>query len=603
MTSVLGILKDSDSLALPPQWNAALEGLALRPGPHLKICEADRFAAAVRTTETSAFFQDDYCFVAADGFVNLKPDIANTQNSKGQLPALSAAQLIASVFRDSRALGFDKLEGRFSATVVDRSAGCVYLLNGLLGSGTLYCAHTSFGWCWSSETKFLLPLLDHTCVNRDALSYVFHYRWPQLGVTEIEGVRECLPAHWIRLSPNAAPEEHHYASFAFPVHDPREDRASVLTRTDTALNKYFADLRSRTSKIGVLLSGGVDSSLLAAKACEAGFKEVVAVTVRWSGHDSPEEEQSSRVAGRLNIPLRVIDVPDDFVSAYLPQFVWESQGVPRHYSALGLAKIFQETKDIGTFISGEGADCVFGPGEILHLRRIADKQKRLPRPIRSVLGALLPDTGQGPLRRLGDLCRSDINDYISQSNRIEYRIAPHELVTGIPKTPARDTLLENLFCPAGADLHEHFQYLQLYTMNRSHELVYRRFSTPYDIAVEIPFLGSLVMREGWNLPIHHKIDGSEFKPVLRELLCRYIPREWVYARKFGFPAPLRGWLDGPLSWWRDLLTDRRTIDRGLYRSDVIRRLRTDLDSDLIWTALTFEIFLRQYVDGDRVGIR
>jgi asparagine synthase (glutamine-hydrolysing) len=600
MTAFVGALVAPGSTVSPGAWRAALDTLAIGPGTCREVGEREWLVSAIRAPDTHGYFQDETCLVGVDGSVESTPELVSALGAAAQ-KASGAAEAVAALYRGFGSRGFTCLKGSFAATVVDRSARQVLLVNDVLGSRGLYYAQTSFGWCWASEMKFLIPLLEGARLNREALSYVFHYRCPTLGATEIEGVRECLPAHWIRLSLDRAPEEIRYTGFTFEPRETGEERSSVLTRVGGALDEYFAGLRQRRSRIGILLSGGVDSSLLAAKAVEGGFQAVVAVTVRWQGHDSPETERSALVARKLGLAHRVIEVPDDFVAAYLGKFVWESQGAPRHFSGLGLAKIFRDTDDIDTFVSGEGADCVFGPGELLRLRQIESKQRMMPRVLRAPLGPLLPKREGGRLRRFGDLCRYEIPDCIALFNRIEYNTSPHELVPEIPETPGRDTVLESRMCAAGSAASEHYQHVHLYTVNRGHALAYHRLGSPHGITVETPFLGGLLMEVGRSLPFRHKIEGSQYKPVLRELLCRYLPREWVYWPKLGFPAPLEEWLEGPLAWWRAFLIDERTIARGLYRPEVIRRLQPACDSDLIWTALTFEVFLRQYVDGSPVA--
>ncbi|MGD0500002.1 MAG: asparagine synthase-related protein [Bryobacteraceae bacterium] len=602
MAAILGALFSSGSAVSTASWKAALDALAARPGPCQRLRETDWLLSVFRARGAEGYWENESCAISIDGFVESTTELMKAAGPVGRKAASAPAEVLAYLYGAFGPDGLACLTGHFAAAIIDAPARCVYLVSDFLGSRTLYYAQTGFGWCWASEIKFLLPLLDRRSLNREGISSVFHYRWHPLGTTLLEGVKECLPSHWVRLSPDRAPEERRYVNFRVEPEESGEERTETIERTNKAFDEYFAALRERHPRIGVLLSGGVDSSLLAAKAREHRFEEIVAVTARWPGHDNPELERATQVAGRLKLPLRVIDVPDAFVAAYFPHFVWRTETAPRHYSAMALAKIFQDTgSDIDLFVSGEGADNLFGPAEVLQFQKVASKQRilrLLPPPLRALLAGLVPKQGGGRLRRLGDLLRYDLSDFVFLSKHIEYRTDPHELAPDVPSVPARDRVREELCSPMTLDLAVQFQHAELHMINRSHALDYYRFSAPHGTAVEMPFLLSACAELGRRMPLRHKIDGSGSKPVLKELLCRYLPREWVYAPKLGFPAPLHGWLAGPLAWWSRVLADERTRDRGLYRDKTIQRLRPDRDADLIWTALTLELGLRQFVDGD-----
>jgi asparagine synthetase B (glutamine-hydrolysing) len=135
-------------------------------------------------------------------------------------------------------------------------------------------------------------------------------------------------------------------------------------------------------------------------------------------------------------------------------------------------------------------------------------------------------------------------------------------------------------------------------MNRSNAVKYDRLATPHSLAVEMPFLLPDVLTIGLHLPDALKFDGAESKPLLKDLAIRYFPREWIYAPKFGFPAPLPGWLRGPLAPWVAALSQERAVRRGIYNQALIAKLDPDRDGDVLWTVAALEMFLRQFVDGE-----
>ena len=103
---------------------------------------------------------------------------------------------------------------------------------------------------------------------------------------------------------------------------------------------------------------------------------------------------------------------------------------------------------------------------------------------------------------------------------------------------------------------------------------------------------------GIGLPDALKWDSLGTKPVLKKLATRYLPKDLVYASKLGFEMPAVDWLRGPLAPWYDLLLEERTLARGLFSEVAIRALDIERDHDLIWTAMSLELFMRQFIDMD-----
>ena len=130
----------------------------------------------------------------------------------------------------------------------------------------------------------------------------------------------------------------------------------------------------------------------------------------------------------------------------------------------------------------------------------------------------------------------------------------------------------------------------------------RRYST--DLAphlafhVTTPFLAPEIVDVAEKLPSKLKADGRVTKPVLKTLAARYFPKEWIYRQNQGFPTPTSRWLEGPLSSWRHALSDERMASRGVMNVAAIRAGDADRNYEAIWTAMTLEMFCRQFIDGE-----
>jgi asparagine synthase (glutamine-hydrolysing) len=98
-------------------------------------------------------------------------------------------------------------------------------------------------------------------------------------------------------------------------------------------------------------------------------------------------------------------------------------------------------------------------------------------------------------------------------------------------------------------------------------------------------------------------SGKEGKHLLKKVMESYLPREIIYRQKKGFPVPIAVWFRGPLfERVRDILLDERTLSRGYFRPEYLRRTlvrhRAGAEdmSRRIFSLLTLELWHRKYVD-------
>jgi asparagine synthase (glutamine-hydrolysing) len=118
-----------------------------------------------------------------------------------------------------------------------------------------------------------------------------------------------------------------------------------------------------------------------------------------------------------------------------------------------------------------------------------------------------------------------------------------------------------------------------------------------------PLLDHELMQFAASLPANLKVRGRETKVALRAALRGWVPDEVLDAPKRGFRLPLGDWLRGELrDFARDVLLDRRAIERGWFQEAYVRELldrhgdRVQDHSQGIWTLLMFELWHQEFVD-------
>ncbi len=255
-------------------------------------------------------------------------------------------------------LNFTKyLEGMFAIAIYDR--GVLYLFRDRLGKKPLYYMQTEEAFIFASEIKALKPYLKNKKLNMDALHSYLSFLAPTPPYTFYEGIEKLESGHFLRLEDKKIKIEQYYDLF------PRE---ILITQEEVALKRIEEVLQESVEKrlmgdveVASLLSGGVDSSLIAAISKRQGTK-LKTFSLGYEGYQQYDERQyASEVAqylGLENIDVQLgkkefFDNLDAVIEA-LDEPINDPASVP-------LFVLFKRIKQEGikVVLSGEGADELF----------------------------------------------------------------------------------------------------------------------------------------------------------------------------------------------------------------------------------------------------
>jgi len=554
------------------------------------------------------FFEDDRYTVLLDGFIdNLRAMVTST-DGLGDLDSAHEAELVAGLFARQGEAIFAEFTGSFSIAIFTRETAEVLLARDRFGDRPLFYCMTRSGWAWASEIKSLCPLFDRVALDPEGLRQSIEYRYV-LGDTLVDGVSQVMPSCHVRLVAGMRPLETQYWRLTFRPSRASNSIESWADRVDAGLDACFARLRDRHRDIAILLSGGVDSSLLAAKAATSGFRNCVALSARWPG-ENPELEAAKSVAHHVGIEHRIIDIDDSYIENAFPWIIWRLEEPPRHYNSFVLAKLFGAASgQFDTLLSGHAADVLFGPPGIIGLgifRRRLAQLEYVPERLKAFLATLLGHSARSRFAHMKKYLEIDEHEFTKSFFEIDYRGLGNAVLgrQGGPAVPSRRSV-ERFYDPLESPT-ERFQRFDLYTFNQTHTQVYDRLGAPFGVNVTAPFLAPEMVDIAEQLPSTLKSDDGLAKPVLKKLAARFFPKEWIYRQNQGFPTPTSRWLHGPLSSWRRALSDERTESRSLVNITAVRAGGVDRDYEAIWTAMTLELFCRQFIDGegcpDSIGV-
>lgn len=510
-----------------------------------------------------------------------------------------------------------RLRGMFALAVYDVAAGTLLLARDPYGVKPLYLAEVGDRVLFASELKALLcdPNLPRE-LDLEALGGYLAFGWTPGEATPFRAVRRLRPGCRLLLRPGDAavrPERYwpwprfftRTAAAAIPAEELAEEAGRRLGQAASAM--LLSD-----RPVGVLLSGGIDSSVLVASLPEEVRRQTRTFSIGFTGGGYHDERRfASRVAEHLGTRHRDLAVPLD-VAAELPHLVQRLDQPLADPAALPAYLVARAAAtEVTVLLSGTGGDEVFG----------GYRRHRLPSLLQSV--RLVPSGAAAVAARTLDRCSPErssaagerfihvrklleararggfIESYLSTFEPASPARWVEAVVGDVSPTVAAAVIQRSLRTEPDAPLVDPAE--QLFSVDLMHylpdSLLLKEDRTTMAASIEgrVPYLDPALVEFGAALPLETRFEGSLGKRLLRILARRHLPAEITERGKHGFSAPIEQWLRGPLD---ELVGDVFAgPGSGLFHSDVLRRWhdehRAGRDrSGALWTALSFELWWR-----------
>jgi asparagine synthase (glutamine-hydrolysing) len=442
----------------------------------------------------------------------------------------------------------------FAVALWDESKQRLVLARDRFGIKPLYVAETRDGLVFGSELRPLLALGVSDEVDPQAVADYLTLGYVPAPATGLRHVRALEPGHAL-----VDGEERPYWSF-----EPESGAAVEETLAEAVRLHLRSDV-----PLAVLLSGGLDSTLVAALAADALGEPVRTFSVGFADTELDERPHARAVADAIGSVHRELvvetDVAEDLpeIAARLEQPLADVAAIPLWYLCRAVAG------EVKVALAGDGGDEVFGG----YARYAWDP--RAARIGRVVPGSLLErvpavDGGRRSVaRRATKLLRNAAKPaaarYLSW-----FTVVPDDVVPRAGAAPER--IYQRLLDEAPSSLTElgRLQYVDVRSFLADNLLLKAdRLSMAHSLELRVPFLDHRVVAAGLGLPDREKLQGVRTKVALRRLVERRFGRELAERPKQGFDAPIDRWLRGDL---RDLTGDAIGSLEGLVDVAAARRL-------------------------------
>jgi asparagine synthase (glutamine-hydrolysing) len=519
-----------------------------------------------------------------------------------------------------------RLNGMFAFAIYDPAKDELFAARDRLGIKPFYYHQEGVRFLFASEIKALFAS-GEVEARPDLEALHTPARFQVSPRTGFDGVLKLPAGHYLTLRGGALAVTRYWQI------RPREDESISFESAREALDALLKDAvrlqMIADVPVGAYLSGGLDSSVVAALMKTLTEEPIHSFTIAFSPEDQrfekmPDDARYARlVATRFGFAHHEELIKPDVVDL-LPRLTWhldEPLADPAAINTYLLSKMARD-KGIVVMLSGMGGDEVYaGYRKQLACLAADAYQAVVPGLLRRVvergMGALPVATSRQGLRSLRWAKRFSsfaslppLERYLASDLALA-RDAYEGLMPDGPRYA--DTLYYRAQSAAFAG--DGLSYLTRMCLNDSlffltdHNLTYSdKAAMAVGVEGRPPLIDHRLVEYMFTLPPRLRIRGRVQKYLLKKVAERYLPREIVYRPKAPFGSPLRAWIRGPLAEMvGDLLSESSLKARGLYSPAAVRHLveadraGQEDNAHVIWTLLTNEVWFRSFFGATPKG--
>ncbi|MES2606245.1 MAG: asparagine synthase (glutamine-hydrolyzing) [Pseudomonadota bacterium] len=512
----------------------------------------------------------------------------------------------------------EHLSGMFAFALWDTAKKRLLLARDRIGIKPLYYAINSDQLMFASEIKGLLAEGSlRPEFNRSVLPEFLASRYVTGNETFFNGVRKLLPGHTLSWSAEEGFAERRYWQL------PTTPASSSLSRNDyvelvrNSLKDAVQSHLASDVPVGLFLSGGLDSSILASMMSALAKEPVHSFSVGFNEKAANELGYARMAANNAGTRHHEVLVsPNEFFSS-LPHMIWHEDEPVAFTSSVPLHVVSRLAgQHVKVVLTGEGADELFLGYDYRY--RVTALNNRLGKYYKAMLPealrhAVADGIAKWPAsaRRYAErtflavdtnprdmffenfsVFRRDLRHTLLQDAYAVQTENPHGIALGHYHAAGNDPLQ----CMSHADMQSFLV-----------ELLMKQDQMSMSASVEsrVPFLDHRLVELVATIPSHHKMRGWQTKSLLRDAVKDLVPREILERKKMGFPVPTSEWLRG--RFWpvvEEYVLSNRALARGYFNPIVLRQMAHEHregkgnHGERLWLLINLEMWQRIFIEGE-----
>lgn len=512
-------------------------------------------------------------------------------------------EVLLSSYSDKGKECLKDLTGMFSFIVLDKENESIFGARDHFGIKPLYYLEEDDFIAFSSEYKALLNIIEEIKINYKSLQSYMSFQYVLPNDTMIDKIKIVPAGSFFTIEDNKLKfEKYHSFDLNSSKIVSKEDVKNVVINS---IKKHMI----ANVEVGTFLSGGIDSTIVAAVAAKINPK-IKTFSVGFGVDGYNELDVARETANKLNLENIQIKVSQEEYIKALPKVMYYLDDPVADPSQVGIYFLSKEArKHVKVVLSGEGSDELFGGYNIYNeynsIKHILNMPDFIKNTINKVSLSMPEVKGKNYLYRASTpLCKR----YIGNAKIFENE-ETKLLLKNYNEKYRYDNLLEKIYEEAKNMNYDHvttMQHVDLYTWLQGDILQKAdKMSMAASIELRVPFLDKEVLEVASNLSLNQKISKDATKVLLREAFKDIVPEHIVNKRKLGFPTPIRVWLKQDLGLIVKESIEKANVSHLINKSYAYKLIDEHIqdkkdNSRKIWTIFCFCLWHEIFVEKKEI---
>lgn len=563
--------------------------------------------------------EDQSLWIVFNGEIYNFPELRHDLLCKGHhFSTHSDTEVVVHLYEEYGTDCVSHLNGMFAFAVWNANARTLFLARDRLGIKPLHYLEYPGGLIFASELKAILqhPLVDAR-LDPAGLHKYLTYEYIPAPATIFQGIKKLQPGNWL-LHSEKMTEIRQYWDIPLQEQNVEQKRREgdaeelVIRLKESVRKRLLSDV-----PVGVWLSGGLDSSVIAVLAAQASSQQLHTFSIGFEESSFDETLYSEKIAQLLGTCHHHEVLNSQKMLEVLPHVIKGLDEPLADRSIIPTYLLSQMTsKHVKVALGGDGADELFAGYPTYLAHKFAAYYTPLPHWFQAVFTRMifsLPVSlrdmsvdfkAKQFLRGIG--LASEIRFFAWMSAFLEQErqalLSPEFKASFHPGSPFEDVLRYVSESKLLKDF-ERILYLSLKLYLQDDILVkVDRASMANSLEVRVPYLDHTFVEYAAKLPSLYKLRGLTTKYILKQATKDVLPKEIVQRKKKGFGIPLSKWFHGELkAMLLSYLNEDRIKKAGIFHYPYIERLleehfaRKCDHRKQLWTLLVFEMWREQYL--------
>jgi asparagine synthase (glutamine-hydrolysing) len=499
------------------------------------------------------------------------------------------------------------LNGMFAFAVYDRETKDLFLVRDRIGIKPIYYYWDEENFAFSSELKSLLKLPISKELNKQALADFLHLGYIPAPHSAYQNIYKMPAGSWLRVNKGGLITEKYWQITDKIHNEETREKLHLYNREQEAKEYLKKTIESAVHyqlisdvPVGVLLSGGIDSSTVAAFASKQSNK-IDSFTIGFKENKFNESQYAKEVAKHLNTTHHELLVSVEDAKEMIPQMLNMYDEPFADTSAIPTSIVSKlARKHVKVALAGDGGDeLFFGYGMYQWAERLSnDFWSAFRKPVAQLLKVSSKPSFQKAKNLFNYSKKEELASHIFSQEQFFFSKkeigqmmieVPQNTLLRIPQTARKLTPAEH---QAVFDMYYYLPDDLLTKVDRA--------SMQHALEVRVPLLDHRIIEFALNLNPKLKVQGKNTKYLLKQVLFDLVPEKLFQRPKQGFSIPLIQWLQTDLKYLIDIHLSKENIEKfALIKPEIVENLKKKFFKgqvfyyNRLWALIVLHQFLAQ----------